>query len=75
MNEHTQISLRLSRIMMNQVVQGKASLLQDKLIVISNCGNFLSVLKLFPCKWRLLSSSYNLCKRMGSRSRLTFCRS
>ena len=34
MNEHTQISLRLSRIMMNQEVQGKASLLQDKLIVI-----------------------------------------
>ena len=40
MTEHTHISLRLSRIMMNQKVQGKALLLQDKQIVFVS---FLSV--------------------------------
>ena len=34
MNEHIQISLRLSRIMMNREAQGMTSLLQDKLIVV-----------------------------------------
>ena len=43
MNEHTQISLRLSRIMMSQEVQGKASLLQDKLIVILASLSLLAV--------------------------------
>ena len=44
MNEHTQISLRLSRIMMNQEVQGKTSFLQDKQTVFVS---FLSVSKQF----------------------------
>ena len=44
MNEHIQISLRLSRIMMNQEVQGKTSLLQDKQTVFVS---FLSVSKQF----------------------------